>query len=306
MATRDFEQETESGNVFIEDILKMHEPVLIDTSAINSGDLLTHILMHKSYEALDYELMNIELKAQELFLGIMSHKNILTIPEVTEEFFKIIEKLHGTKRYIDRRCNLIRDNISGTKSELIRNRETLETIISNFKTMHSLCSESELRIQNDPIYKTLVEIVKASQEVLQIKERTELKYGRCDRLKNNDTDERLVAAFYWILLNPDSIGISPAIISNDWDILHLIGATSHSFLNYHLEPYNKIIKDVLLRGNFSVYIGNVEYIGWTRKYGLESAIEKVRKKYNPEKREELIKKLNSLFEKLNGNYKALK
>ncbi len=254
--------------IFIEDILEAHDPVLIDTNVISPTSLLHFLYDSNTYESIDTELLEQEPPVQQLFLKVLDHENILTIPQVTKEFYALIPRLKAKIRYLNH-------NKKYDISLSHKNQELLETICQNAEKMHELLSFSQLNI-DDKSYETLFEIVRTAQKTLHLKENTDLKYGAEDTLKKeNDTDERLVAALYWVCLNP---GTKPTIVSGDYDILRLVGAIYNCFPNYHLSPYNESFKKSVSNAKPVVYLSDFENVGWNRRFELEDAAKKSKEK----------------------------
>jgi len=282
--------------IFIEDILDTYDPVLLDTNVVLPNDLLSALYDHHFYESINTELLEQELPVQELFLKVLNHKDIVTIPQVTKEFSKLTSKLRSKVEYLDKKSRFYRKL---DISKFYKNQGLLETVCQNTEEMYKLLSLSQLVI-DDESHSTLVEMVKTAQGILHLKENTHLKYGSENVIKETDTDERLVAAFYWICLNP---GTKPAIVSGDWDILRLVGGTYDCFSNPNLFPYNELFKEAISKSKPVVYISDFENVGWNRKFGLEGAIKKARRKYTPNKRRALINRIKYHFISLNTHLK---
>jgi len=288
----------DSRSVFMTDILERHEPVLIDTCVVGAGNLFGHLLEHEIYDGLDSETLDIEKKAQELYIGVMNNGRVLTIPEVRAEHESYMSRIAMRKRDIDRRCNVNINGVTGQVSEALKKARDLEVICRSFEYVNSLMRVSELDIREDPLYKTLVKTLNKTQEMLQVKERTGEKYENKGGLGDSDTDEKLVAAFYWILLNNENSGNSPAIVSCDYDILRLIGASYDVLSDKYLAPFNHGLTEVFEKQDFGVYIGNFENIGWVIKYSLKTAFCRARPKYNSAKRKNLKRQLKPIL--MNG------
>jgi len=229
--------------------------VLLDGSA--RSELKTNFAWDtynsSSFSSLDLSLLRAEISELETIRQIISQPNIWTIPQVTAEFYGLLEHINqkirclSLKKIKNKRTKVYLQEHEGHKDYL---EEVQHKAWRTYQALKSkeIQKNPELNINKNSL-DILIDMVVLVSQNLKLKNQTGYYYGRGDSNKpegGRDTDERLVATLLYLSMFHDQ---KPSILTGDGDLLNLLGVVPKFLGAIHFYPDNKRFARTVARQN---------------------------------------------------------
>lgn len=272
--------------VSLKEILNTSNIVLLDTSACSyrrKGNLNESLRSCYQYAQIEEGLIKEESDRIDGLMSIILSESTRIIPEV-------IKEIEGYRNYLIKRNEVFL--INGVRNEDKETKRQMEHLIEKSNLMIDASLKKELIIE-DPKYNILTKMIVLLNKTINIKGAHTASNEEKIVDKYTITDERLVAASYYLSINKKI----PSIITGDIHFIDLFDATiplmgSDEFLPYNNKfrwvTWNKFVRLYFLNNNEEYNITNIKL--------KERIFPKNFKLHNyPEKSEETKKKMLDLW-----------
>ena len=217
--------------------------VLLDGSA--RSELKTNFAWDtyhsSSFSSLDLSLLRAEISELDTMGSIISQPNIWTLPQVSAEFYGLLEHINQKIKCLSYR------NIKNKKTKIYLqehddHKDYMQEIQNKawrlYKSLRSKEIQKNPEIDiNKKSLDILTDMVILVSQNLELKKRTSYSYGRGDSNKplEGNTDEKLVATLLYLSMFHDK---KPSILTRDGDILNLLGVVPKFLGAIHFYPDN--------------------------------------------------------------------
>lgn len=287
------------------EILESEKLIITDNSVEMGGVNEFTRWLYKVYKPsqLNLKILRKELDNLTCLQDILTHPNVYTIKEITEEKLKLEQILSKKINYFKKHDAHLK-NTRWKKREIKEKNPVFETLLELQEVAYQnmqISDSKELNIQmNNFKYNPLIKIVKLLSQEINLKKDTSFLKGFHDKDQSNDsdTDEKLVAALYYFSLYSDK---SPCILTSDTDFVSLIGVTTRLIGTNSFLPDNEIFRKRTIENPFKLYFKpreeNLCYLkinSLDEKYNTTFDILGISKKRSLEIEEEVRQELKKL------------
>ena len=246
-----------SKELSLTEILESEKLIITDNSVEMGG---VNEFTRWLYELYKPSQLNIKILREEFsnltcLQELLTHPNVYTIKEVTEEKQKLKQILSEKINYFKKHDAHLK-NTRWKKRKMKEDNSAFETLLELQKLAYQnmqISEDKELNQQMDNVkYDSLIKIVKLLSQEMSLKKDTSFLKGLHEKDQSNDsnTDEKLVAALYYFSLYSNK---SPCILTSDTDFISLIGVTTRLMGADSFLPNNEIFRKRAIENPFRLY-----------------------------------------------------
>lgn len=235
----------------LNDLLAKYDAVLVDGSVKRVRTDFSRLMSSESYLGYDLEILQRDNQRLWHFAQLLNHPNTYTINGVTSELKALSEIVDDKLSRLPRSRHKHTDTFTAITREMARMQDSLSEILS--------LSESKELMIIDVRYELLVQMVKDINKVTGLKEKAKpyVSYS-ADALSSHepkviprDTDERLIAALYWMNMHTDA---KSCLLSKDKDFMWLIRYTPRLMSDGAFMPFNEDFRSMAAEKSLDVYM----------------------------------------------------